>query len=120
MSRIASKIAPLLISRAVAARLLGGVHVSKLARLEATGVLDPIRLDPGSPTSPVFYKTSQIAVVARCEPEEVLRQLQSHQQLTDDDTTVAERVERKQYPAPIERKRLKGRIKRGVNKTVGR
>ena len=59
-----SDIKPLLISRPDTARLLGNVHVSKLTRLEADGILIPRRLNPKSPTSHCFYGMDNVEAIA--------------------------------------------------------
>jgi hypothetical protein len=49
----------LLYSREQAAKLLGGVSVSTIIRLERAGKLQPIRLS-GSPTAQVFFRAKDV------------------------------------------------------------
>jgi hypothetical protein len=69
-------IAPLLVSRHDTAALLN-VHSSKLARLESSGALEPVRYDQNSPSSYVFYRIADVAKIARCKPEDLVRALQA-------------------------------------------
>jgi hypothetical protein len=50
--------APLLHTRKQASVLLGGVSVSSLIRLERSGRLKPIKLNPSSPNAQTFYARS--------------------------------------------------------------
>lgn len=47
---------PLLVSRKNAASMLGGVSVATIIRMELRGALIPVRLNPHSLTSQVFYR----------------------------------------------------------------
>ena len=55
----------LLYSREQARRALGGVSIATLQRLEARGLLKPVRLNKGSPTAKVFYRVSDLAALAQ-------------------------------------------------------
>jgi hypothetical protein len=51
---------PLLVSRKNAALMLGGISVATIIRMEARGALVPVRLNPNSTTSQVFYRLSDL------------------------------------------------------------
>jgi hypothetical protein len=57
------KVQPLLVSRADAAVMLGGVSVATMVRLEDAGLLHPKRL-MGSPNGTVFYSFKNVTEVA--------------------------------------------------------
>lgn len=50
----------LLYSRKDVARLLGGIHVSTVARLEKQGQLHPIRLNRFSPNGQVYFRADEV------------------------------------------------------------
>jgi len=58
---------PLLVSRKDAARMLGGVDVSTVRRLEKAGILVPKRLNRRSPTAQVFYAYENVVAAAQGE-----------------------------------------------------
>jgi hypothetical protein len=73
-SRIRAKPSPNndpLYSRKDASRLfLGGISVASMKRLEAEGILEPIRLNKHSPSAQVFYRHSNLVKVAQRDEEE--------------------------------------------------
>jgi hypothetical protein len=56
---------PLLVSRREAARLLGGVDLSTIRRLELDGQLRPIRLNKRSPTARVYFRYQEVVALAK-------------------------------------------------------
>jgi hypothetical protein len=54
----------LLVSRRDAAVMLGGVCVASMKRYEERGILRPVKIDPESPSSPVFYALAEIKRIA--------------------------------------------------------
>jgi hypothetical protein len=55
---------PLLVSRADAAVMLGGVSVMTLIRLEQRGELQPIRLNRAAKAGAVFYRYTDLVALA--------------------------------------------------------
>lgn len=55
----------LLVSRKYASSLLGDTSTQTLIRLEKSGLLDPIKLDPSKRTSPTFYTMENILRIAK-------------------------------------------------------
>jgi hypothetical protein len=53
----------LLYSRIEAGRLLGGISVASLRRLEEAGVLDPVKLS-GKSAGQVYYRAKQVHALA--------------------------------------------------------
>jgi hypothetical protein len=54
----------LLYSRAQARQMLGGISIATLQRLEARGLLKPVRLNRVSATAKVFYRTCDLEALA--------------------------------------------------------
>jgi hypothetical protein len=50
----------LLYSREQVCHLLGGVHRATVVRMEESGRLRPVRLNPGKPTAKVFYRRDDV------------------------------------------------------------
>jgi hypothetical protein len=53
-------IIPLLVSRKRAAALLGNISVATIIRMEARGILTPVRLNPSSASGQVFYRFTEL------------------------------------------------------------
>jgi hypothetical protein len=60
---------PLLVARSEGCRLLGGISVSSAIRLEALGLLTPIKLSP-SPNGKTFYNLTQLMRLAQQRGDE--------------------------------------------------
>lgn len=58
------KIDPLLVTRQDAARMLGGVSVMTIVRMEQRGALEPIRLNGGARNARVFYRYEAVLALA--------------------------------------------------------
>lgn len=61
---------PLLVNRKVAASILGGVSVATIIRMELRGTLTPVRLNPSSTASQVFYRLSELREFIQTEAKE--------------------------------------------------
>lgn len=55
----------LLYSREQARRILGGVSISTIIRMEKTGALSPVRLNRQAAHGQVFYRADDIARLAK-------------------------------------------------------
>jgi hypothetical protein len=58
-----------LYSRKQAAKLLGGISLATLKRLEDEGILKPVRLNKRSPSGQVFYTHNNLMEVAQDEDD---------------------------------------------------
>jgi hypothetical protein len=56
---------PLLVPRDEARRLLGGISLTTIARLEALGVLTPRKLYPNTPNGKTYYDRDELIAVAK-------------------------------------------------------
>lgn len=59
--------APIFVSREEAARLLGGISVRSVIRLEEAGRLKPVRLNPNSKSSKVLIRRAEIVALGEVE-----------------------------------------------------
>jgi hypothetical protein len=64
---------PVLVPRSVTQKLLGGVAVSYVIKLERLGLLDAIRLNPESSAAQVFHRYQQVQDLVNTPPIEVER-----------------------------------------------
>jgi hypothetical protein len=55
---------PILVTRSTARKMLDGMSITQIARLERAGVLDVIRLNPKSPVTQVYYRYAQVLSLA--------------------------------------------------------
>ena len=58
---------PIFVSREEAARLLGGISVRSVIRLEDAGRLTPVRLNPNSKFSKVMIRRTEIVALGEVE-----------------------------------------------------
>jgi hypothetical protein len=61
----------LLVTRQDAARMLGGVSIMTIIRLDADKNLRPIRLNSSSPNARVFYNTEDLIALARARRADI-------------------------------------------------
>ncbi len=55
---------PLLITRVTARKMLDGMSLCQIIRLEKMGVLTPIRLNPNSPVAMIYYRYTEVVALA--------------------------------------------------------